>query len=89
MGFFSRRCSTRIAKKGIPKAAFIILLVRVGAGAGGAVRGAEITLTILASLKVKCVMCECEVFEVCQDIKMSRTQDTKIEHIKNLFFCFQ
>jgi hypothetical protein len=56
MGFFSRRCSTRIAKKGIPRAAFIILLVRVGAGAGGAGRGAAIMLTIFASLKVECMM---------------------------------
>lgn len=55
MGFFSRRCSTRIAKKGIPKAAFIDLLVRVGAGIIGAARGAAIMLTILVSLKVECV----------------------------------
>lgn len=53
MGFFSRRCSTRTAKKGIPKAAFIILLVRVVAGAGGPSRGAAIMLTILASLRYK------------------------------------
>lgn len=54
IGFFSRRCRTRIAKKGIPKAAFIVLLVRIGAGAGAgaATRGAAM-LTTLLSLQIE------------------------------------